>query len=239
MSKQLVTILNNQPLVGSSLVATGFNRQHKHVLELISRYESDFEDFGRLKRRKISTKGRPIDEYLLNEDQFLLLGAYFKNTPIARDFKKKLIGEFSRMRRQLAAAKSQQSNEKWIMSRDFGKEQRLEATDAIKDFVEYAKDQGSQSASRYYTIITHMVNGLLFICEGKFKNLRNVLTAQQLMILANAEQIITKGLRDGMKAKTFYKDIYKKIKSDVIQFAGLTGQSHVIEEQLKLEDNVN
>lgn len=229
-------IYDNECRARTSLIANGFQRKHNQILRLVKKYQKNFENFSPLKVKKSSTKGRPLEEYLLTEDQFIFLGTLLRNSEIVVEFKEKLVKEFSKMRRQLAAVKSQQTNQKWIMSRDLGKEQRLGATDAIKEFVEYAKSQGSKNADRYYTIITRMVNGLLFICEGKFKNLRNVLTAQQLMILANAEQIITKGLRDGMKAKTFYKDIYKQIKDNVIQFAGLTGQSHVIEEQLKLEE---
>jgi len=112
----------------------------------------------------------------------------------------------------------------------------LELTEAIRDFTDYAKEQGSRNAERYYTNITRMMNGLLFICRGKFKNLREVLTAKQLMTVANAEEIISKGLKDGMKAKTFYKDIYQAVKANVLSFAEMHGKSKVIEEQLKLEE---
>lgn len=237
MKDKAVMIQGDEGRAGTFLVAKGFQRQHKHLLELILKYKSEFESFGRLKRRKIRTKGRPVDEYLLTEDQFIFLGTLFRNSPIIIKFKKQLVLEFSRIRRQLFAVQNQKSDQKWIMARDFGKEQRLEATNAIKEFVEYAKDQGSKNSDRYFTTITRMANGLLFICGGKFRNLREVLTPAQLMIIANAEQIITKGLRDCMAAKMFYKDIYKQIKENVMKFAGLTGQTHVIEEQLKLESN--
>jgi hypothetical protein len=39
-----------------------------------------------------------------------------------------------------------------------------------------------------------------------------------------------------MKANTFYKDIYKSIKKNVVAFAEMHGRSDVIEEQLKLEE---
>ena len=236
MKDKIIVIQENEGRAGTFLVARGFQRQHKHILELVSKYQSEFEKFGRLKRRKIQTKGRPIEEILLTEDQFIFLGTILRNSSIVIRFKQKLVEEFSRVRRQLLAVKAQQSDQKWIMSRDFGKEQRFEATEAIKEFVEYAKSQGSENADRYYTIISRMMNGLLFISAGKFKNLRDVLTAQQLMIIANAEQIISKGLRDCMKSKMFYKDIYKQIKENVLKFAGLTGQTHVIEKQLKLKE---
>jgi phage regulator Rha-like protein len=237
MNKQLVKIHNNEPRISSFLIAQGFEKRHEHVVRLIKRYKERFERFKPLAVvKRTQKKGRPVDEYLLTEGQFFFLGTIFKNSEIVLDFKEKLAKEFVRVRAQLLAVKTQQSDQKWIMARDFGKEQRLEATDSIKEFVEYAKSQGSGNADHYYTIITRMANGLLFVCEGKFKNLRNVLSPRQLMTIANAEEIISKGLRDGMKANTFYKDIYKSIKKNVVAFAEMHGRSDVIEEQLKLEE---
>jgi phage regulator Rha-like protein len=235
MKKKAVVIYGREARVGTLLIAKGFGRRHTHVTRIVQKYKPEFEIFCPLKSQKIHGKGRAINEYLLNEEQFLFLGTLFKNSDIVVRFKHRLVREFSKARRQLLAAKAQQSDQKWIMSRDFGKEQRLELTDAIQEFVEYAKDQGSSNADWYYTSITRMTYGLLFILDGKYQNARNLLTAQQFVTLASAERILTKGLRDGMKAKTFYKDIYKTIKQNTLDFAA-TGQSHVIEEQLKLEE---
>ena len=52
---------------------------------------------------------------------------------------------------------------------------------------------------------------------------------------ATAESVVTKGISDGMKNKMFYKDIYKDVKSRVMAFAELTGQSKVIEDCLFLD----
>lgn len=234
--KLIVINRENEGRAGTLLIAKGFGRRHEQITRLIKKYQENFENLNTLKVLKVKGKGRSFEEYWLTEDQFFFLGTLFKNSPIIVNFKEKLISEFSKCRRQLAAVQAQKSDQKWIMSRDFGKEQRLEATNSIKEFVEYAKVQGSQNADRYFTIITRMANGLLFICGDKFKNLREVLTAKQLMIVANAEQIISKGLRDGMNAKTFYKDIYQDVKQKVLDFAELTGQTRVIEEQIKLEE---
>jgi len=237
MKNKLVIVTGeNEGRAGTFLIAKGFNRRHEQVVRLVKKHQARFENFSTLKVSKIQTKGRAATEYLLTEDQFFFLGTLFKNSEQVLDFKEKLVKAFAKVRRQLLAVKSQQSDQKWIMARDFGKEQRLEATDSIKEFVEYAEAQGSRNANRYYVIITRMMNGLLFVCEGKFKNLRNVLSPRQLMTVANAEEIISKGLKDGMKAKTFYKDIYQSIKSNVLAFAEMHGKSEVIEEQLKLEE---
>ena len=237
--EKIVLVYNDEPTVGTFEIAKGFDREHKHVLELVNKYSEDFEDFGVLKQRKLkSTGGRPIEEYALNEQQALLLGSYFRNSPIVRSFKKRLIHEFTRIKNILAQTQNQKLDPKYQLARIEGKAIRKDTTDQIKQFVAYAKSQGGteKGCELYYSNITRMVNGLLFIVEGKFKNLRNVMSGRQLMIVGAAEGIVDKGLKDGMEKGIFYKEIYKDIKSKVMIFAELHGQSHVIEEQLKIEE---
>jgi len=93
----------------------------------------------------------------------------------------------------------------------------------------YAISQGSKSADKYYCNITRMMNGMLFIAEGKFKNLKEVMTPRQLMAVCSAEQIIENGLEIGIRKKMFYKDIYQDIKKRVQTFAELHGQSKIID----------
>ena len=78
------------------------------------------------------------------------------------------------------------------------------------------------------------INSLLFIVDGTFKNLRDLMTRKQLMTVSSAEQIIDKALKDGMRKKMFYKEIYKLIKHRVQLFADLHGQSEIISKQLLL-----
>ena len=47
-----------------------------------------------------------------------------------------------------------------------GKMIRKVETDAIKEFIEYAKENGSQSSERYYMIITKATNEILGINKG-------------------------------------------------------------------------
>lgn len=235
MSAKTIQVFDETPRAGTFFIAKGFNREHKTVAKLIERYREDFEDFGTLKVRKIKTKGRPVIEFWLNEQQALLLGTYMRNNKIVREFKKKLIRQFEKLRVQNEALKKHKQQPQYTQIRNTGKLTRLETTDIIQKFVEYSQKQGSKHADYYYSNITRMVNGLLFIVEGKFKNLREVMTTQQLMTISSAEQIINKGLSEGMKSKMFYKDIYKLIKGRVFQFAELHGKSEVIDHYLQIE----
>ncbi|MBT8373943.1 MAG: Rha family transcriptional regulator, partial [Deltaproteobacteria bacterium] len=129
MKKKTIVIYENEGRAGTFLIAKGFERRHEQVFRLIKKYQKDFEDFSTLKVSKVYGKGRPVNEYLLTEDQFLFLGTLFKNSSTVIEFKKKLIKEFAKTRKLLFAAKSQHKNSKWQFSRDFGKDKRKETTD--------------------------------------------------------------------------------------------------------------
>ena len=232
----VVEIYNNEARTGSFLLAQGLERPHDHVRKLIEKYRSDFEDFSDLKSRKLkSTGGRAANEYMLDEDQFMFLGALLKNTEKVVAFKKAIVMQFKKTREKLNALQKYTEQPEYRITRDAGKLVRKQTTDVMKEFVEYAKAQGSKNADKYYMSITKMMNGLLFIVNGKFKVVRDALTIQQLMTTSSAEQIIDRGLRDGMSRKKYYKDIYKDVKAKVELFAELHGKSEVVSEQLAIE----
>ena len=229
--KSLVHVHGKELRAGTWLIAEGFNRRHQDVTELVEKYRIDFEDFSCLKQEKLkSTGGRPVVEYLLTEGQAIFLGTLFKNNEKVVQFKKKLVKEFLKMRRLLDSVKVNTQNAEWIEQRYNGKKLRLESTEAMKAFIQYAKDQGSTHADKYYMAITTMANKALFIVQGKFTNLRNVMTARQLMVTGAADGIIDRALLDGMRQKMFYKDIYKQVRDNVQVFAGLHGQSAIIDD---------
>lgn len=229
-----VEIYNNEPRAGTFLISQGFNRQHRIIIELIENYKEDFREFGSFKRRKqAATGGRAANEYLLNENQAMFLGTLLRNNAQTVKFKKELIKAFDRCRKQLEAIQKHKTKPDYQISRDAGKIVRKNTTDTMQRFVEYAKSQGSQNAERYYSNISRMLNGLLFIVQGKYKNLREVMTIHQLMTVSSAEQIIDRGLLDGMSHKKYYKDIYKSVRERVELFAELHGQSEIIVKQLE------
>ena len=86
-------------------------------------------------------------------------------------------------------------------------------TDAIKEFIEYAKNNGSQSSERYYTIITKATNSILNIEAGQ----RDSLTVNQLDHLAMVERVIANALITGIEKGMNYKDIYKLASSKAKQ----------------------
>ena len=90
-------------------------------------------------------------------------------------------------------------------------------TDAIREFIEYAKNNGSKSSERYYMIITKATNEILGIEAGQ----RDNLTASQLDHLAMVERVIANTLNDGVEKGMNYKDIYKLAASKAKQVYGI------------------
>lgn len=231
MAKNIAVIHNGEARAGTFLIAQGFDRNHDQVKRLVKKYEKDFLEFGSFHLLKVKSKGRSIEEILLNEDQTMFLGTLFKNSAIVVKFKKKLVREFSKLRKRLAALEVQRQNPRWQVARSASKTLRLRETDRISEFVVYAKEQGSQRANWYYKAFSRMTNDLLFLVEGRFKNLRDVLTPEQLMAIGAADRIIDKALVDGMAKGMYYKDIFRDVKQRVEIFAGLHGKQSVLAEK--------
>lgn len=228
----LVVIKNDVPVVSTFdlFKRMGYN-EHRKLKEVINNNKSAFEDLGLLPLERMKptseTGGRPTESYLLNEDQFVLLVLLAKNSPESVDLKIRVSKEFKRMKQVIANLVAQQKDPNWQNVRADGKAVYLQKTDVIKQFVDYATAQGSESASKYYVNLAQMENKALFFIEAKYKNLREIMTIKQLMQVATADDVIEKALKEGMDAKLHYKDIYQLAKQRVIAFANIIGKSHV------------
>jgi len=225
----LVQVHGQQLFTTSLIVAEGCKLDHKEAIATVRKFKSDFEELSPLAFE--SRKGEALPqggfakstEYaILNEDQATYLIMSFRNTPIVRQFKLALVKDFRRVKTELERIKFQQQEPIWQQQRLTGKTARLELTDGIKEFVEYAKAQGSQNAERYYQIITKMEYRALFLVEKAVGHgFRDTLTALQNANLTAAENIAQKALRDGMKEGMHYKAIFPIAKVRVEQFATL------------------
>ena len=235
--KDIVVIHDDELRAGTWLIAQGFDREHKNVLRLVTKHQILFEDLGVVTERKFkSTGGRPVIEFLLNEPQTAFLGTLFRNqNDKVINFKLNLVKEFYRMKRVLENIRTQHKDIKWLENREKGKVARLESTDEIKEFKAYAIEQGSKTPDWYYVNLTKMLNDLLFIVKGKFKNLRDMMTDTQLLTVSGGDLVIKKALVDGMKKQLFYKEIYKVAKERVKIFAELHGQSEILSQQLAID----
>ena len=213
-------------------MSLGFGADHKDIKALVKKYEERFQRIGlsTFETWKVypSTGGRKIQAYRLNEEQAVFLAMLLANSQRVVDFKELLSKEFFKMRKVLNSVIVQRQNEEWRESRKNGKVRRKEATDTIKEFVEYATEQGSKNAAKYYMAITKMENSTLFCSEllqMKFPNLRNVVNSFGLDALNFADMGVCKALKDGISEGLHYKEIYKLAKEKVETVASITGKS--------------
>lgn len=93
------------PTTTSMRVANGTGVQHKNVLELIGNNAADFAEFGPV---AFETRPHPTQVgamqriAILNEEHATLLLTYMRNNDVVKDFKKRLVREFSALRRATA-----------------------------------------------------------------------------------------------------------------------------------------
>lgn len=223
MSK-LVFIEDGMIFTNSIEIARGVNHSHDSVVKLLNK-SKDLDTFSDLNAEKISTKGRPAEVYNLTEEQATLLIALMRNTPIVREFKNTLVKEFYKQRRALAKLLTRQDNAQYQAIREESKIMRLEETDEIKAFVNYASDRGSQSANKYYMAISKMELKALFFIEQKFPNIRDVMDFKQLTLIKTADMAVTEALKEGMAKELPYKEIYQLAKDRVEALAKIFPKS--------------
>jgi Rha family phage regulatory protein len=215
----MVQIAKGQALTSSLDVAEYFGKQHKNVLQSIETLEVP-EDFNRLNFQLVDytdKKGEKRPMYLMTKDGFTFLAMGFTGKKAA-SFKVAYINVFNEMEKLLL----QQQNESWKQARLEGKEQRRELTDAIQEFVEYAKSQGSQNAHRYYSNITKMTYKCLGLLQesGKIpENFRDLMSHKQVGALRMAEAVAEGAILDCIDEGIPYKAVYELAKQAVDDYA--------------------
>lgn len=118
-------------------------------------------------------------------------------------------------------------NKEWIEKRQFTKKSRRNSTDSIKEFIEYAKQQGSKGADKYYMIISNMQNKTLVGIDPKEKkkcSIRDVIPKSDLTILEMSDEVISNTIREGINKQMFYKDIYVQAKNKIQSLAVIMGK---------------
>lgn len=227
----LIIIEKEKAFTTSRIIAEHGDIEHRAMIQLIKNYTNDLNDIGlsAFEMRKFKTSGRTGEEAILDEIQATFLITLMKNSKKVVTFKKNLTREFFKQRQIINRLIFQRENPDWQDARKDGKIIYHQKIDVIKIFVDYAINQGSINANRYYSNIAKMENKALFFFEQKYKNMREVLTIRQLMQVATADDVIEKALKDGMREKMDYKDIYKLAKTRIISYAEIIGRSPILQ----------
>lgn len=224
-----IKTVDNVLVVSTLDMWEGLQVEHKALMDLIRKYKTEFSDIRLITFEKVITnkRGKPQEHCYLDEEQAAFLITLMKNSPVVVPFKKRMTREFFRMKKFIAHQINQKANSEYLEIRSSGKLVRRVETDTVQRFVNYATEQGSTSAFRYYANISKMQNKALFLLDQKFRNVRDLLDIEQLMTVASADKIVVKAIEDGMAKKLNYKEIYQIAKQNVETFAMIHGKSSV------------
>ena len=208
----LVSEYQKQPVTTSLIVAGYFSKRHAHILESIKSILEDESAKNTEPEFWLSeyhdTTGRSLPMYVMGRDGFSLLAMGFTGKK-ALAFKRDYIRAFNNMESHL------KRRDEWEPIRSLGKGMRRDLTDAIQEFIQYAKAHGaSKGADHYYANFTKLEYLLLFaVATGMPKGFRNMLDVESLETLAYTEKALARHIRREMEVGKEYKEIYQTAKS--------------------------
>ncbi len=232
----LLTIKKDEIYIATDILAKELDRQHKIIYNLVNIYKKEIEMLGALHFENVPNTGEKGGGtkkiYYLNKKQyiFLITNMRTKADELTTVMKAKLeiADKFVDMEKWILDQKTQKANQEYIETRGKSKLGRKQETDVIKEFIEYAKSQGSKSADKYYMIFSKMENSAFFILKEKFKNVREILNITQLSKIIIADMIVKQAIIEGMDKQTPYKDIFQEAKKRVVDLANSLGFKDIL-----------
>ena len=229
--RDLVEVRKGEILVDSHLVARKFGLVHGVFVRTIRKTLKDYPDIVEIKTINKSPlieeryaketrhyRGTDFDVYLMNQ-QFFSLVAMRLTTKLARKWQRQFNSAFYAMQKRLKNVETNASDVACYSTRLIGKTARLEETNAIQEFVEYATKQGSTNAKFYYKHLTNASYKALGLMASKYPKLRDEMNIYQLSELMLAERLAGNKLKEYMELERNYKDIYQSVKEDLVAFA--------------------
>lgn len=221
MKNDIVSVVDNKPMTTSLIVAKKFKREHKNVLQAIEKLDCSGDFFAaNFSAATFESRGKQYPMYQMTRDGFTFLCMGFTGHEAAK-WKEAYIKVFNAMEAEILK-KEQKKQIDWKGARSQSIVSRNDLTDTIKQFVEYATEQGSKNAKNHYANITRMeyaALGLLEQLEGEKSNLRDCLNIMELVQVSAAEFQAKNAIDYGMARQMHYKDIYALAKQQVIRFA--------------------
>lgn len=97
---------DGEPFTTSLVIAAETGNEHASVIKLIRGNANDLSEVGTLRFEIAKSGGRPTEFAELDEPAAALLMTYLRNSPVVKDFKKRLIAGFYAMRKLLAERQS-------------------------------------------------------------------------------------------------------------------------------------
>ena len=214
-----LVIRSQQAKVETRNIADVFGRPHDKVMLTIRSLISD----GTISPAEFSdsdftTRGKKYPYIELNKAGFLKAMPFIGGRK-SREGQRILVDEFMLMEKLLTKQSKERETIAFQLVRTEGKDVRKVLTDAISKFINYAIDNGSQGADRYYSIITQLTYKSFLLIEPKASQVREILTAVQLSQLQTLELMAATILTKGMDSKQTYKKIYQQLKTELNEFS--------------------
>ena len=220
---ELVEVKRDDVYCDTGLIARKFGMQHAKVVKAMETLIPKLDDFRvtgfhpKYTTEDREYRGTKYTAYLLNRDCFILLGMRF-DTKTARRWQGQFIAAFNEMEQRILIADENATDAQWLGQREHGKVARLQETDAIKKFVEYATAQGSTMAAFYYKHITNATYSALGLMVQRKPKLRDTMSMYEVSELLLAERMARNALLKYMALGRHYKDIYESVKDDLAEF---------------------
>jgi len=178
-----------------------------NISKMVNKVDEDEKKQFCVHTNSTNTKARNQNQWFLTKDGLYEL-LFQSRKPIAKEFKK----EVKRILKDIEKNGYYISTEKdnmWIGARTDSKEVRKSETDTIKEFVEYAKSQGSSKPNWYYKHFTNLVRNKLDIPK-ELK--RDDMSQDVLRNIQALETIISMKLNTLLVNDKGYKEIYQTVK---------------------------
>lgn len=218
---ELVELKNSEIVCDSSMVAKKFGVKHAYMTRIIKKLIEDLShikgDLGSplIYKESRHYRGSDFEAYVMGREFFSLLCMRLKGKK-ALEWQVRFNSAFYQMEAALLQQAKNGEDSEWLRVRTQSKALRLQQTDVIKEFVEYATAQGSQSAKFYYKHYTNATYKALGLIQHKKPKLKDTLDCMELSQLMVAENVAKKSIRKHMENGEHYKTVFVLVKQDLI-----------------------
>lgn len=210
MNGELVFVRGFEVYTTSEIIATNVLIKHHIVKNLIKKYISDFEEFGKV--RYIIDNDKRV--YLLNELQATFLITLLKNSARVVQFKKELVKQFYKMKEEIVSKRSVLPTYQI---------ERKGMTDAIKELPEtpHKKFKYKIYTDMIYKAVSGKTAKALKEIRGYKKDAKpqEYLTAEELKKVANLENRVTVLIESGLEYDEIKKIVNQKLCEKVLRLA--------------------
>lgn len=213
----LVELVKGVPMTTTELVAKEFGIQHNEILKKISSFTGEidpvrFNDMYRESTREV--RGRHFKTFSLTRDGYMFIVMNI-STKKAHEKKLLFIDAFNALETALLKEESNKKDSQWLKVRSQSKALRLQQTDVIKEFIDYAISQGSKNYDTYYKHYTNATYRALNLIQYKKPKLRDTLDTMEISQLMVAENVAKESIRKHMGEGEHYKVVYTLVKKDL------------------------